>query len=226
MKDIAGQIGSYLATKHPIAPGSRWEASEGKSAMPTLGLGVQIWALGHNTMHALHTSGAGSLAGHRLIELAENSRAWHHQILRDDESAVGFAETAVVAGKKGGQRWRLHAVGLLPVAARELEKGLLRLRQSVGRRSSTKKIRILRIPGVNLGVLWLETSRADQVLVYRKPGGKTGLSSGKLYGWPDFVRILAKHLGAVTLNSSPVLSGGTETQIHAARARRQHSSAG
>jgi hypothetical protein len=226
MKDIARQIGSYLAAKHPTAPGSRWEASEGKSAVPTLAPGVQIWALGHNTVHALRTSGAVSLAQHRVIELAENSRAWHHQILRDDESAVGFAESSVVSWKKGGVTWQVHAMGLFPVAARKLDKGLLRLRQSAARRSSAMEIRMLRIPGVDLGVLWLETPRADQMLVYRKPVGKTGLSSHKVYPWPDFVRTLAKHLSTVTLNSSPVFSGRTELPIRAVRTRRQRKSGG
>jgi hypothetical protein len=191
MTEIAEQIGFYLSGQEIGSQTSRWVASQGASASPTLGPGMEIWVLGTNTTHALHGSNAASLARHRVMELAENSRTWHHQILCDDAAAVGFAEVALLHGSRGREAWRVHAMGLLPTSARAFEKGLARIEEQTKPHSPEAKLRMLRIPGVNIGAFWFEAQDADRILVYRKPPVKSTLRLSKLYEWPDFVKLLA-----------------------------------
>jgi hypothetical protein len=203
MNEIAEQIGPYLSGHEPGSQSNRWVASQGASASPTLGPRMEIWVLGTNTTHALHGSNVASLAQHRVMELAENSRTWHHQILRDGAAAVGFAEVALLHGSRGKEAWKVHSMGLLPKSARAFEKGLARIQELTKPRSPKAKIRMLRIPSVNIGAFWLETPGADRILVYRKPPAKTTLTSSKLYDWPDFVKILAKQISSAKPDSMP-----------------------
>jgi hypothetical protein len=198
LENIAERLGPFLAIKDARSGKGRWEAEFGKS-IPTLGAVFQIWVLGFNTMQLLRNPVALALRDYRLSELAENSRYWHLEIQRDGRKAVGFAEAfQTTAG--GTRHWRVHRMGLLPIAAGEVQRALTQLQRLSGNPLRALKVRILRAPGLDLGLLWLEERRLDKILVFHKPSGTRGLSTKRLYEWPEFVRVVSTRRANLSLN--------------------------
>jgi hypothetical protein len=214
---IAGRVGPWLSTPHRGAQNGRWVVAHG-AAQPTLGPGIPIWVIGFNTMLALRQGRAAELSRFRVMELAENTRCWHLQIKRNETKAVGFAEAADTSPLGSDEVWAIHRMGLLPIAAREFDSGLARFTKLSGKTWQMAKLRLLKVPGVDLGVFWSEASKADRLLVFHKPKGRTAFAVNRLYDWPAFAAILGAGIHTLVTSGSGL---GTHTPV-AVTPREQH----
>jgi hypothetical protein len=210
LKKIAERLGPYLAIKAAGSEKGRWQFAY-ETCTPTLGVGLQIWVLGFNTMKSLRSRNALALGNHRVAELAENSGYWHLEIKKDDGRAVGFAEAfeAVALDK---HEWRVHRMGLLPIAARQMERALARLQEVSATTTSMPRVRVLKVPSTNLGLLWLEDRKVDKIVVFHKPRGTRRLSTRRQYEWVEFVGILSRRLASLSSNG-PKLTPHPSTSI-------------
>ena len=89
---LSRQVGRDIS--RPLGPEAKeswWAATHGAAASPILCESFQVWALGAVAMRAVRDGLIGMHAGQRLIEYAENTRYWHHQIRSAAVAAVGFA---------------------------------------------------------------------------------------------------------------------------------------
>lgn len=188
---VARQVGRHLSRRQgQDRTESWWEASHGKAAAPILCESFQIWALGSVAMRAALHGLAGVNAGQRLIEYAENTRYWHHQIRCLGGPAVGFAESIREIGRSGKERWRVKSVTFSPVAA-AIDATVKRIDQSA--RLEEDLVRMLIVPGMHLYTFWLEGEGTDNIIVANAPDN-IRISLRRPYHWHAFLRTVSREM--------------------------------
>ncbi len=187
---LSRQVGRDIS--RPLGPEAKeswWAATHGAAASPILCESFQVWALGAVAMRAVRDGLIGMHAGQRLIEYAENTRYWHHQIRSAAVAAVGFAELIREVSKAGRERWRVKSVTFSPIAA-AIDAAIKRIDRLAGI-GEDDLIRLLIVPGMGLYAFWLESADTDRILV-ASSYANAGLSLRRPYHWHAFLRALAR----------------------------------
>lgn len=140
-------------------------------------------------MQSLRDGPSGMHRADRLIEYAENTRYWHHQIRSADAGAVGFAESIREMSKAGRERWTVKSVTFSPIAA-AIDTAIKRIDRLPGFGESDL-VRLLIVPGMSLYALWLEGADTDTILV-ASSYVNSRLSLRRPYHWYAFLRALRR----------------------------------
>lgn len=165
------------------------------------------YPIARSALDALQDGLAGLHPDQRLVEFAENTRYFHHQIRIEGGRAVGYARSMMSRGKKGSDQWTLQSVKISLIAD-TIDKAIrwIDSHSDTGKRAATKErehlVRSLIIPQSHLHAFWLEGQDADQILVVDSPKSTPGLKLRHLYGWFEFFEALSK----LRLRSNPTSS--------------------
>jgi hypothetical protein len=187
---LSRQVGRHIS--RPLGPQAKeswWAATHGAAASPILCESFQVWALGTVAMRAVREGLAGMHTGQRLIEYAENTRYWHHQIRSDGVAAVGFAESLCEISKAGRERWRVKSVTFSPIAG-AIDAAIKRIDRLTDLEEDDL-VRLLIVPGMGLYAFWLESTDTDRILV-ASSYTNVALSLRRPYHWYAFLRALAR----------------------------------
>ncbi|HEY9157139.1 hypothetical protein [Candidatus Binatus sp.] len=196
-RQIASQIGERLSREHPMGEVTWWVGTHGKGKQPLLAETFEIWALTHSALQALQNGLAGLRPDRRLIEFAENTRHFHHQIRREGGRSVGYARSMVSRGHNGSDQWTLQTVRISPIADM-IDRAIrwIDVHTDTGKREAAKEpehlVRLLIIPQYHIHAFWLEGRDGDWILVVNSPRSTAGLKPRRLYGWFEFLEALSK----------------------------------
>jgi hypothetical protein len=168
-----------------------WEASLGSATSSILCESFQVWALGNVAMRAALHGLAGINARQRLMEYAENTRYWHHQIRCRGGPAVGFAESICEIGKSGKERWQVKSVTLSPIAA-DIDAAIKRI-DRFAEPEADELARILIVPGMHLYTFWLEGTDTDNLFIVNTTDSIRP-SLRRRYHWYTFLRTVSRHI--------------------------------
>jgi hypothetical protein len=191
LREVAAQIGNHLSRPYG-SDGQNWWVSTQGNFRPLLAESLQIWNLGNVAMQAIRHRLTGISKNHRLIEFAENTSRWHHQIRREGGPAVAFAHSIRIIGRGGQSRCEVRSVAISPLAT-AIDAALKHADAIADSERDDDLIRLLVIPGAHIYALWIQEPQMDRILVASRPSGKLRLSLKRLYDWHGFLRFLSRN---------------------------------
>jgi hypothetical protein len=153
---------------------------------------LELWTLGATALTELRQGFRRVLEHHRLIEFADNTCLWHHQIRGRQKGAIGFAQSTFRTTTASEGEWTIERIGASPIA-RRLDAAL----RAADRRGAThplKKARYLTMPSLHLSALWLEERTEDRLIVVDSPSRRFQITAGRAIEWHDFLAIVARRL--------------------------------
>jgi hypothetical protein len=153
---------------------------------------LELWTLGVTALSELRQGFRRVLQHHRLIEFAENTCLWHHQIRGHKKHAIGFAQATFRPAKAGNGEWTIERIGASPLA-RRLDAAL----HAADRRGAThplRKARLLTMPSLHVSALWLEERSEDHLIVVDNSSRRFQITARRVEEWHDFFGILARGL--------------------------------
>ena len=199
---IAAEIGERLSSHLAGADGSNWWASTQVESTPHLCESIQLWALSGVARNALHRGLPGIGASSRLIDYANNTGLWHHQIKSEQGQAVGFATSSCNVVRRR-EKWSVRSVVMSDIAA-AIDKAMKYVDLELGADVDVDVARLLVVPGAHIYALWVEQGDRDSILIAYAPKSIKGLSKTKFFTTLTFLQALSKvidkiHMPAVKL---------------------------